>query len=55
MAQFTAVELDYEGEIVVHDLEESPRRARMVEAWEYGQPPATKAEWINPVNRRHWR
>lgn len=51
-------ELDAEGEIPVADLEDCPRRARiarMVEAWEYGQPPATKPEWINPEDRRAGR
>ncbi|MBR1200021.1 hypothetical protein JQ574_28925 [Bradyrhizobium sp. AUGA SZCCT0158] len=58
MAQFAGVELDHENEIVVKDLEECPRRARIariVEAWEYGQPRATKPEWMNPADRRHWR
>jgi hypothetical protein len=61
MAQFAAVELDYEGEIVVNELEESPRRlavAKLFDRFDSGggvfdhfEPP----RWINSADKRAGR
>jgi hypothetical protein len=60
MEKYVADELDFEGEIVVSDLEKSPRRlavAKLFDRFDCGgafdqfAPP----QWINPADRRHWR
>jgi hypothetical protein len=60
MAQLAEVELDYEGEIVVKELEEFPHRLAIAKlfdrfegegAFDHFAPP----QWMNPADRRAGR
>jgi hypothetical protein len=58
MAKFESTALDYEGEIAVADLEESPRRlalAKLLDRFDgtqYFDHGATRPAWINPNDKR---
>ena len=64
MAKYHADALDAEGEIMVRELEELPRRlavARLLDRYEGGAvfggtfSQYTPAQWVNRADRRYWR